>query len=398
MTHDNRIWVLMSRYLSGETSAEEGDELQDLLEQSPRRQYLFDILHSYFIDPPAAAAGSRPDDPDLDDRFHKILISSKFRPVPGRATGPLVTPTPRSTPPPRSTPTPRNTPHPRRLLYLTPGKWLAATAIAACLILGWAVYRLATPAAIPLPARNVRSEEILARAGTRTKLLLPDGTQVWLNSNSRLKYTGDFNSKNREVALEGEAYFEVVKDIRLPFIVQTAGIDIKVLGTSFVVKSYPQDETIETTLLKGAIEVSRKDVPGSPRVILKPNEKLVFSKHFAALNHTGASPVTSGAHSSPVPDMAVGSIRQDIPDSDKVETAWLYNRLVFDGDNFKELTDKMERWYNVRITIRDTILNSYHFGGIFENETLDQAFKELQLTREFIYKRKGNDIELYAKE
>jgi len=78
--------------------------------------------------------------------------------------------------------------------------------------------------------------------------------------------------------------------------------------------------------------------------------------------------------------MAVGSIRQDIPDSDKVETAWLYNRLVFDGDNFKELADKMERWYNVRITIRDTTLNNYHFGGIFENETLEQAFKELQLT------------------
>jgi len=126
--------------------------------------------------------------------------------------------------------------------------------------------------------------------------------------------------------------------------------------------------------------VSRKDVPGTPRVILKPNEKLVFSKHFIALSHTGTTPVIPGAHPSPVPDMAVGSIRQDIPDSDKVETAWLYNRLVFDGDNFKELADKMERWYNVRITIRDTTLNNYHFGGIFENETLEQAFKELQLT------------------
>jgi transmembrane sensor len=144
--------------------------------------------------------------------------------------------------------------------------------------------------------------------------------------------------------------------------------------------------------------VSRKDVPGTPRVILKPNEKLVFSKHFPALNHTGTLPVIPGTHPSPVPDMAVGSIRQDIPDSDKVETAWLYNRLVFDGDNFKELADKMERWYNVRITIRDNILINYHFGGIFENETVEQAFKELQLTRDFVYKRKGNDIELYAKE
>jgi ferric-dicitrate binding protein FerR (iron transport regulator) len=282
-------------------------------------------------------------------------------------------------------------------LYLSPAKWLAATALAASLILGWAIYRLASPATTP-PARNVRSEEILARAGTRTKLLLPDGTQVWLNSNSRLKYTGDFNSKNREVGLEGEAYFDVAKQMRLPFIVHTGTIDIKVLGTSFAVKSYPQDETIEATLLKGAIEVSRKDVTGTPRVILRPNEKLVFSKHLTALNQPVAFPVTPGTHPSAVPDMAVGTIRHDIPDSDKVETAWMYNRLVFDGDNFKELTDKMERWYNVRITIRDTSLNNYHFGGIFENETLEEAFKELQLTREFIYKRIGNDIELYAKE
>jgi transmembrane sensor len=386
MTHDNRIWVLMSRYLAGETSAEEGKELQDLLEQSPRRQYLFDILHSYFIDLPGTATSSTD---DLDERFHKLLVNSTSHPGPGS----------RRNAAPSVSQTPRPTPHPRRVLYLTPGKWLAATAIAASLILGWAIYRLASPAATtPLAARNARSEEILARAGTRTKLLLPDGTQVWLNSNSRLKYTGDFNSKNREVGLEGEAYFDVAKQMSLPFIVHTGTIDIKVLGTSFAVKSYPQDETIEATLLKGVIEVSRKDVPGTPRVILKPNEKLVFSKHFTALNLAGATTVTPGAHPSPAPDMAVGTIRHDIPDSDKVETAWMYNRLVFDGDNFKELTDKMERWYNVRITIRDTSLNNYHFGGIFENETLEQAFKELQLTREFIYKRNGNDIELYAKE
>jgi transmembrane sensor len=380
MTHDNRIWVLMSRYLSGETSPEEGKELQDLLEHSPRRQYLFDILHSYFIEPPGTATNSRTDDPVLDERFQKIVTTSgKVVAIPGPRLG--------------------STPNPRGVLYPTPRKWLAATAIAASLILGWAIYRLASPAAAtPVAARNVRSEEILARAGTRTKLLLPDGTQVWLNSNSRLKYTGDFNSKNREVGLEGEAYFDVAKDMRLPFIVHTGAIDIKVLGTSFAVKSYPQDETIEATLLKGAIEVSRKDLLGSLMVILKPNEKLVFSKHFAALSHPATAPIIPGAHPSPVPDMAVGSIRQDIPDSDKVETAWLYNRLVFDGDNFKELADKMERWYNVRITIRDTSLINYHFGGIFENETVEQAFKELQLTREFFYKRKGNEIELYAKE
>jgi transmembrane sensor len=364
MTQDNRLWILMSRYLSRHTSPEEEKELRDLLEQSPGRQYLFDILHSYFIDLPPAAI-SRSSDPDLEERFQKIMKM------------------------------PEN-----RSFFHKKWKSTAATiaAVAACLLLGWGIYRLKPAAPPPQTAHPVRSEEILARAGTRTKLLLPDGTQVWLNSSSRLKYTSDFNSKNREVVLEGEAYFDVAKDFRLPFIVHAATIDIKVLGTSFDVKSYPQDETIEATLLKGTIEISRKDIPGTARVILKPNEKLVFSKSFVVMNRAGASSVIPAVHPALAPDMAVGSIRPDIPDSDKVETAWLYNRLVFDGDNFKELAGKMERWFNVRITIRDSSLINYHFGGIFEKETLQQALKELQLTRNFGYKIDGNEIELYAKE
>ena len=278
-------------------------------------------------------------------------------------------------------------------------RWMAAAAVAACLLLGWVVYLLA-PASTPAhAARGAHSEEVLARAGTRTKLLLPDGTQVWLNSNSRLKYNSGFNSNSREVTLEGEAYFDVAKDIARPFIVHVSALDVKVLATAFTIKSYPQDETIEATLLKGMIEVSRKDYPNTPRVILKPNEKLVFSKQQAAAKPIGSDQDDPRARpSAAVPDIAVNTIRKDVPDSDKVETAWMYNRLVFNGDSFKELTTKMERWYNIRITIRDTSLNNYHFGGIFEKETVEEAFKELQLTREFTYKMNGNEIELYAKE
>ena len=78
--------------------------------------------------------------------------------------------------------------------------------------------------------------------------------------------------------LEGEAYFDVAKDAERPFIVHASSLNIKAVGTVFVVKSYPQDETVETTLLRGIIEVSRKDYPDGSEVILKPNEKLIFSK------------------------------------------------------------------------------------------------------------------------
>ena len=122
--------------------------------------------------------------------------------------------------------------------------------------------------------------EVAARPGVRTKVVLPDGTQVWLNSNSKLKYSPDFNLHSREVDLEGEAYFDVAKDMERPFIVHASTIDVRVLGTAFTIKSYPQDETIEATLLKGAIEISGRDNPGAPRIILKPDEKLVLNKHW----------------------------------------------------------------------------------------------------------------------
>ncbi len=371
MTQDNRIWILWSRHLSGEASSEEAEELQLLLEQSPGRQYLFDILHAYFTHTPATVSTRSAEDPELEERFQKII-----------GTQPIEGPLPASP----------------GILIAFRKKWtFAAAAAAACLLLGWGIYRLASAAAPSLPIRNVHNEQVLARAGTRTKLLLPDGTQVWLNSNSKLTYAEDFNTASREVELEGEAYFDVVKDKQRPFIVHASDLVIKVLGTAFTVKSYPQDATVEATLLLGSIEVSRKDHPSTPRVLLKPYEKLIFSKHLSvaqianagSTNNIRAAPTTS--------DISINPISVNLPDSEKEETAWLYNRLVFNGDSFKDLAAKMERWYNVKIYIKDEGLNQYRFGGAFEHETIREALNALQLTTKFTYKINGNEIELYGK-
>jgi ferric-dicitrate binding protein FerR (iron transport regulator) len=239
---------------------------------------------------------------------------------------------------------------------------------------------------------------VVARPGARTKLVLPDGTQVWLNSNSKVKYAADFNIHSREVELEGEAYFDVVKDMQRPFIVHASSIDVRVLGTTFTIKSYPQDETIEATLLRGAIEVSGRDNPNAPRVILKPDEKLVLDKHLLNTTASTQKVTVEAGRPQPVrPDISVNPIRANIPDSEKVETAWLYNRLVFNGDSFKELAKKMERWYNVRIIFRDESLYKYRFGGAFANETVENALTALQLTAPFTYKINGDDIELFEK-
>ena len=374
----------MSRRLSGEATPAEVEELTLLLESSPQKQYLYGLLHSWFTDLPSAASGEPMEDPDFEERFLRILTQPDEPETPAQSWDTNVVNISDNITAPRLIR--------KRLLYITS----VAASLIAIFFLSWSVYHKRSVAA--RPPRPAPSEEVLAKAGTRTKLVLPDGTQVWLNSNSKLRYSNEFNAESREVGLEGEAYFDVAKDMQRPFIVHTSSLDIKVLGTSFTIKSYPQDETIEATLLKGTIEVSRKDNPNTARIILKPNEKLVFNKRIAPSGRTSLTPDRISIRSpSTLPDMAVNSIRKDIPDSDKVETAWMYNRLVFKGDNFKELAEKMERWYNVRITIRDSSLNNYHFGGAFASETVEEAFKALQLTTAFTYKINNNEIEIYAK-
>jgi len=238
-------------------------------------------------------------------------------------------------------------------------------------------------------------QQVYVKPGSKSQIVLPDGTVVRLNGSSTLSYNKDFNEKIREVNLEGEAYFDVTKDAAHPFIVHTSRIDIKVLGTLFNVKSYEQDPTIETTLLRGSVEVYNKDDPSAPKVILKPNEKLVFRKgkdDELPLQKTESK--DSLKESNTGQDISISTLSPSKPDSLKEETSWLYNRLVIDGDDFDNLAAKLERWYGVKIEIYSVGLKKYHFNGIFENETLEQALTALQLTVKFKYEIKNDVVEI----
>jgi transmembrane sensor len=369
MMKDNRLWVLISRRLSGEASISEAEELQQLLEQSPDKQYLIEILHAYFTPPPADIAQKEPGGDVLEERFLKVIEKSEADLGRGR----------------------------KAPIFSLPFRRIAILAAIIIPLLGIMIFLMrpaAGPPSVIVPAAGGQTGEIFSKAGARTKLVLPDGTKVWLNSSSKLRYARLTEGPTREVELEGEAFFDVAKDAQRPFIVHADSLEIKVLGTEFTVKSYPQDPTIEATLLKGAIEITRKGNPNTPHVILKPNEKLVFNRHLSPAPILSPDPTSRRSLPAP-PDIAVNSIPRNIPDSEKVETGWMYNRLVFDGDSFKELSEKMERWYNVKIIFKDTRLYKHRFGGSFDHETIEEALNALQLTAGFTYKIKGNEIELY---
>jgi transmembrane sensor len=412
MMQNNRLWLLMARRLSGEASPVEQEELQDFLERHPEKQYLLELLHSYFDAHRADDLKTVVADADFEERFFKATPQNS--PLYSTESIPLYSIGDRETysigghetrgeqdnasgDPYEMQPDPSG-----KVSRLRPGRILrVAASIAGVLVLGWGSYRLFQPSAsqAPLaPIKAVAGNEVTARPGARTKLVLPDGTQVWLNSGSKLNYHGDFNIHDREVTLEGEAFFEVAKDPEHPFIVHADVINIKVLGTAFTVRSYPQDETTETTLLRGAIEVTRQDNPSTLRITLKPNEKLILSRHPSLQPRKDIIPAKPDVViAAPAPDIAIAAISNNIPDSNKVETSWMYNKLVFNGDSFRELAEKMERWYDVKIVFKDESLYKYHFGGVFADETVEKALNALQLTAKFTYSINNNEIELYGK-
>jgi ferric-dicitrate binding protein FerR (iron transport regulator) len=222
--------------------------------------------------------------------------------------------------------------------------------------------------------------------------MLPDGTTVWLNAGSKLFYDDNFRGATREVTLEGEGFFEVVKQPEHPFIVHTSGIDIKVTGTTFNVKSYPEDKTVETTLYHGAVKVFRHEESEKKAIQLKPNEKLILSKQ-AAYKPSGLS---EGARPTSIkeipPSFVIAHIDSTKKESERFETAWLYSRLEFRGDSFEEVARKMERWYNVTISFTDEKVKQLSVTGSFQTETIEQAFAALKTGFPINYKITNHEI------
>jgi ferric-dicitrate binding protein FerR (iron transport regulator) len=236
-----------------------------------------------------------------------------------------------------------------------------------------------------------KKETIAAQNGSRTRALLPDGSAVWLNAGSKLYYDGEFSGTNREVSLEGEAFFDIVKKTDHPFIVHTSGIDIKVLGTAFNVKSYPEDKTVETTLYRGQVEVFRHEDSAKTVVDLKPNEKLIWLKQ-AAIETVSLSEKRNQPQQEASAAYTIAYIDSTKKEDQRIETAWVYSRLEFHEDSFEELAKKIERWYNVTIVFTDEKVRQLKVTGSFEKETIEQVFVALKTGFPISYKINNHEI------
>jgi ferric-dicitrate binding protein FerR (iron transport regulator) len=138
----------------------------------------------------------------------------------------------------------------------------------------------------------------------------------------------------------------------------------------------------------------KKNDPSALKLIMQPNEKLVYNKSQSATN-ADVNPVTKKAESKKQPVFSAITIPDHKPDSLLQETSWRFNKLIFEGDSFEELTVKMERWYNVSITINGEDLKQLRFKGIFTTESVRQALEALKLTAFFKYKISADEIEIF---
>lgn len=272
-------------------------------------------------------------------------------------------------------------------------RWVVAAAIAALLAGGWFSLQ-------QLSRQHSEMNIVATKNGSRTKVTLPDGTQVWLNADSRLSYPNDFQHvKRRKVHLSGEAFFEVKHDPDHPFVINTKYLNITDIGTRFDVRAYPEDTETVATLLCGSISVSLREDPGK-NLLLKPGEKVLYytSAGKMTLQTKDASPAGKKKKTTPLRTTTSLSVAEIKPvvvasgDTIVMETAWMNNQLVFNSQKFSELASRLSRWYNVDVVITDKAVENYTFTGIFDGETIEQALKELQMIRPFSFSIKRDKV------
>ena len=213
---------------------------------------------------------------------------------------------------------------------------------------------------------------IVTNLGERVQTILPDGSKIWVGACSKLEYYNPlplFGSKEREVYLNGEAYFEVEKDKNHPFVVCSNDLQITVSGTRFNIRSNEDDMFITTTLLEGEIKVTAA-AWGDQEIVMKPNEQLRFNQETNAIEWYACP-------------------------SAKEYIGWIDGKLHFESAALGEIAASLERYYNVTITIASEKLRHEKFTCDFETtENIYQIFSVLKLTNTFDYKINNRHIEL----
>lgn len=323
----NHIDLLIANYLSGEASQAEKDELNNWISESPVNRRLFEEnqriwknSHSYF-----SVSEISSDREKIKDQIIQQLSK------------------------------------PTKKVSLSTWIYRVAAILALPVMLGIGWY---------LGSTKISSEtqmcEVTAPKGQISKCVLADGTEVWLNAGSTLKYDAALKGNLREVNLDGEAYFKVSKNKHKPFVVSTEHAQIKVLGTIFNLKAYSGENKVETTLEEGCVAFSLNGSATKP-VELKPGEQVVYNISEKKIT--------------------VGKVETYL------HTAWKDGKFVFKDADLQAIIQELEKLYDVRIHLENDSLLKLRFRGMFEYEqNIFSALETLERTTNIKYRITGRDI------
>jgi transmembrane sensor len=208
---------------------------------------------------------------------------------------------------------------------------------------------------------NLTYNEVFSSVDAITKVTLPDGSKVWLNHSSSLKYPAMFYGDSRSVELNGEGYFEVTHNPKIPFIVKTGEIEIVAHGTTFNILAYPDEDKIETSLIEGSVNLQRIAPSGNviTMIKMKPTDLSTYQKSNNKISTRTIS--------------------------DDRYFSWKDGKLVFNKEPMSEVVKKLSRWFNVNIQIKDPELLELTFTGTFSNETLPQVMELLAMVSPINY-------------
>ncbi len=322
MKPDHSIQDTIFAYFNGNLSPAEEDRLLRWIKESAENRKVF-LRYKRMIEP------DKMNHPLLKSSYaelkSRLLLNRQFRPVKAKRVRKI------------------------QLSFLK-----IASMLLLAVTLGFAIAYILT--GNPSGKNNVVWFESKVPRGEKSQLLLPDGSKVWMNSESSLLYPSNFMDGNRDVKLRGEACFEVAKQHGSVFTVETHDYNIRVLGTRFNVMAYKDFKRTETTLIEGRIEIQK----GKQTIEVAPGHTFTCKGNQFFTTKTNA--------------LKSAKWKDDIFDFDRV--------------TFHELVARLERWYDVDIEIESPELNKVIYSGVFKNEeTLEQVLGMVQLTMPIRYKK-----------
>jgi len=330
MELQNIPWEAISARLKDEADLDQTKAIEEWLEQSPDNLLILsEIVNTWSITKDKADFYQ----PDMAINWEKLMVRIQYHPK-------------------------------TKIFHNLYFRWAAAAAI----IIAVFLTGLGIGDRTPKINSNISYTKIISPKGNKTQIILPDSSRVWLNSGSELSYSSAYSSRNREVYMKGECFFEVVKDAAHPFKVHGTKLQVRVFGTRFNVNEDERTDKTDVILVSGKVTVFNLQEEKVSELI--PGQQLVYSN---------------------------GTYKVQKVENINALTAWVNNMLIFDNQPFEEVIHYLEKWYGVKIQLDPNLYHNHYYTFKVKTESLREVLALISVITPIDYKIQGEKVTIKNK-